>query len=82
MLTVLRNPAYLGKVLFRGTYYPAPHTPLIEGATFDAVARLLEERGENYSKRATNSSDYLLGGLVVCQQCGKHYIGTAAHGNV
>ncbi len=81
VLVILRNRAYRGEVSFRGARHAAPHHPLIDAAMFEAVQQLLAERGENYSKRATNSSDYLLAGLVICEACGKRFIGTAAHGN-
>ena len=31
--------------------------------------------------RRANTSDYLLGGLVICKACGHHFVGTAAIGN-
>ena len=81
VLTVLRNRAYLGEVYFRDTYHPAPHPPLIDAATFDLAGQILALRGEDYSHRASNSSDYQLAGLITCTRCGKRYIGTAANGN-
>lgn len=81
VLTVLRNRAYLGEIFFRGEHHRAPHPALVEADTFDAAQQLLAIRGENYSKRATNASDYLLAGLLVCDRCGKGFIGTAAQGN-
>ncbi len=81
VLTVLRNRAYLGEVYFRDTYHPAPHTPLVDAATFDLAAQILALRGEDYSHRASNASDYQLAGLITCVRCGKRYIGTAANGN-
>jgi len=80
-MTVLRNEAYLGRVNFRDKVYEARHQPLIEESVFAAVQALLTERGENYSKRRSNSSDYLLGGLLTCGQCGSKFVGTAARGN-
>jgi site-specific DNA recombinase len=79
VLTVLRNRVYLGEVCFRGSWHPAPQPALIDAATFEATQALLEERGESHSRRATNSSEYVLAGLVVCAACGKHFVGTAAH---
>jgi hypothetical protein len=38
-------------------------------------------RGEDPALRRTNGSDYLLTGLVVCEKCGKRFIGAAAKGN-
>jgi site-specific DNA recombinase len=80
VLKVLRNRAYVGEVFFRDTWHPAPHPPLVDEALFAEAQRLLDERGEDYSKRAANMSDYLLSGLVTCAKCGQHYTGTAATG--
>ena len=80
VLTVLRNRAYLGEILFRNTYHAAAHPPLVDEAVFDQAAKLLAERRGNPRRRAANASDYLLAGLVVCEDCGKHYVGTAATG--
>jgi site-specific DNA recombinase len=41
----------------------------------------LEERGEDYARRRTNPSEYLVG-LVVCANCGHHMVGTAAQGKI
>lgn len=78
--TVLRNRTYLGEVYFRGQWHPAPHQPLVEPELFAAVEAILTERGENISKRASASSEYLLTGLIVCGRCGKHFVGNAARG--
>ena len=81
VLTILRNPVYVGKVFYRGVFHDAPHPPLIDQETFDAAQRILDERGENYSKRRANKSDYLLAGLIFCGRCGKRYQGGTATGN-
>ena len=81
VLTVLRNRAYLGEVYFRDAYHPAPHRPLVDTDTFDLAQRILAARGEDYSHRAANASDYLLAGLLTCAHCGKRFVGTAAHGS-
>ncbi len=82
VLTVLKNKSYQGQIFFRGTYYPAPHVALVDPATFQAAHDLLELRGEDYSKRRSNPTDYLLGGLLTCGRCGKRYGGTSAHGKL
>jgi site-specific DNA recombinase len=82
MLTVLRNRVYLGEVFFRDAWHPAPHPRLIDDALFEAAQRLLEERGEDYARRRTNPSEYLLGGLVVCTNCGHRMVGSAAQGKI
>src|ERR1019366_9748292 len=68
------------QVHFRGTWTDAGHPPLIEEGLFDAAQAVWAEGGEDVSKRASNSSDYLLTGLVVCGGCGRHFTGTRATG--
>ncbi len=81
VITVLRNQSYLGRIYFRGRYYPAAHSSLIDEALFQAANELLDERGEHPGRRRSNASDYLLAGLVRCHRCGRNYVGAAAHGN-
>ncbi|MHB1596532.1 MAG: recombinase family protein [Streptosporangiaceae bacterium] len=81
VLTLLRNPVYIGQVYFRGALHPAPHEHLVEVKLFDRVQALLNERGEDYSKRVSATSDYLLAGLVICEHCGKHFVGNSAVGS-
>src|SRR5216683_1233011 len=80
VLGVLRNPVYVGKIAFRDVEYEAPHTSLIEPEVFAQAQRLLRKRGDDASARRSNTTDYLLSGLVVCAACGRRYISTAAHG--
>ena len=81
VLTVLRNRAYVGEVFFRGTHYPGTHESIVDRDLFDTASALLADRAGDKTKRAAQSPDYLLGGLVVCQHCGKRFVGNAAHGN-
>jgi hypothetical protein len=80
VLTVLRNRTYLGEVHFLGTWSKGTHPALVEHGLFDGVQAILAERGQDVSKRASSSSDYLLTGLVVCGGCGCHFTGTRATG--
>ncbi len=81
VLTMLRNRVYLGEVYFRGQHHAAPHQPLVDRESFDRAQEILASRGEDASLRHSDQSDYLLTGLVTCAQCGKRYLGAAAHGN-
>ncbi|HVA59644.1 MAG TPA: recombinase family protein [Mycobacteriales bacterium] len=82
VITVLRNRAYLGEVTFRGVSHPSRHQPLIDPDTFNAAQQVLTLRGEDLSRRASNASDCLLTGLVVCDRCQKRFLGTAAPGKL
>ena len=80
VLTVLRNRSYRGQIYYRGTWYDAPHQPLVDEALFERAQAILSRRGEDPAERRTNGSDYLLTGRVRCGRCGRAYLGTAAHG--
>jgi len=60
VLTVLRNPVYIGKVFFREALHDGPHEHLVDEKLFERVQALLSERGEDYSKRASATSPFLL----------------------
>lgn len=77
---VLRNQAHVGRVEFRGASYQAPHVALVEQDTFEAAGKMLTARAEVAWKRRSNTSDYLLSGVVRCAKCGNRYLGTVAHG--
>ncbi|MGH9304991.1 MAG: recombinase family protein, partial [Acidimicrobiales bacterium] len=81
VLTVLRNPVYVGKVFFRGAIHDGRHERLVDEKLFSRVQALLSERGEDYSKRASATSEFLLAGLIVCTKCRQLFVGTSAVGN-
>lgn len=80
MLWILRNPAYVGRVAFRGKVHPGRHEAIIDEQTFDAVQAILAERGESQALKRGHPSEYMLSGVLRCGHCRKAYVGTAAHG--
>lgn len=81
ILGILRNRVYIGEILFRDKHHAAAHPALIENEMFDRAARILDGRSDDFSKRQSTGGDYLLTGLVICNRCNKHFLGTAARGN-
>jgi site-specific DNA recombinase len=81
VITVITNRVYVGEIFFRGRYHPAPHPRLVETRVFETTQAILESRGEDMALRRTNGSDYLLTGLLVCEKCGKRFVGASAKGN-
>jgi site-specific DNA recombinase len=81
VITVLTNRAYVGEIFFRGRYHPAPHPRLVEAQIFETAQAILESRGDDMALRRTNGSEYLLTGLLLCEKCGKRFIGASAKGN-
>ena len=80
VLKLLRNPVYVGRIVFRGSEHQGLHGPLVDDATFQACQAILDERGEDATKRASNPSEYILTGLLTCGRCGRRMVGAAAHG--
>ncbi|ABD13339.1 Recombinase [Frankia casuarinae] len=80
ILRMLDNRAYLGELTFREITVEGTHEPIIDEETFDAAQKILTERSEETSRRASNPSDYYLTGRMRCPQCGTALIGTRATG--
>lgn len=80
VLRVLGNRIYIGELSFRGITVTDCHKPLVDPDVFAEAERILAERGEGYSHRAANGSDYTLTGLLRCPKCGKAMVGTRATG--
>jgi site-specific DNA recombinase len=77
----LINRRYLGEITFREITTENAHEAIIkDSGTFDLAQKILTARGEEHSRRASNSRGYLLTGRIRCPECGKSMIGTAAHG--
>jgi site-specific DNA recombinase len=77
---VLTNRTYLGEKRFRDITVPDAHQAIITAEQFDLAQRILGKRSAQIGQRAANPSEYTLTGLIRCPQCGRRYIGTAAHG--
>ena len=77
---ILTNRVYLGELTFRDITVTEAHPPLVDEATFLQAGAIMDARGEDHTRRASNASDYHLTGRIRCPQCGKALIGTAAHG--
>ena len=86
---ILRNKAYVGvlEYNFRQRYGPVEpmtipgfYPPIIDQQLFDRVQRRLRLTAANFGNSYTNRTTYLLSGLVICDACGRRYLGTAAKG--
>jgi site-specific DNA recombinase len=77
---ILTNRTYLGEKRFRDITVPDAHPAITTTDQFDLAQRILGARSAQIGRRAANPSDYTLTGLIRCPQCGRGYVGTAAHG--
>lgn len=80
VLRVLSNRIYIGEMIFRSITVGESHAPLVDTAIFEHAERILAERGEDHSRRASSGYDYMLTGRMRCPQCGKAMLGTRATG--
>lgn len=66
---ILRNPLYMGKVLYRGEQYPGEHEAIISEETFQKAQSILVENRPDWkmTKKARNIG--LLTGLLRCKAC-------------
>jgi len=80
VLAIITNPIYAGQIRRKEKIFPGKHKPLIGKKTFDKAQAILSERRGNLSLRRSNSSNYLLSGLLHCERCGRWLVGKCAHG--
>ncbi|MGH9195319.1 MAG: recombinase family protein [Acidimicrobiia bacterium] len=57
IISILRNPTYIGLLPFGGEVYEAFHERLVETDQFERAGALLQERGEAWALRRSNPSD-------------------------
>jgi site-specific DNA recombinase len=66
---MLRNPVYLGRVVFNDLSYPGEHESLIDEALFHKVQSL---QRETVHATSTIKRPFLLKGLLRCSDCGSY----------
>jgi len=66
--SMLRNPYYVGIVVYDGIHYPGSHEAIIELETFQRVQGILSDRSEG-KERPIKRTHYLKGTLA-CGHCG------------
>jgi len=76
LASLLKNPAYIGKVRIDGEVFPAEHALIVEEKTFDAVQRLLAENARTGGREVRNKHHMLLTGLIHCASCDRPMVPT------
>ena len=69
---ILRNPVYLGKIIWHGKVMPGIHEPIISKELFDEA----QERTKDKGKKKALHKKYLLARLVKCAVCGSSMTNT------
>ncbi|MDY0059822.1 MAG: recombinase family protein [Myxococcota bacterium] len=76
---MLRNPTYVGKVIFKGETYAGEHEAIVDEAIFQQVQDMLSSKSCGRGPRRQRNPDYLLSGLLFCR-CGAPMTTTSARG--
>jgi site-specific DNA recombinase len=77
---LLKNPAYVGFVDFKGERFPGRHEPLVSSETWDAVQDLLDSR--NQSGERFREHRHYLKGTIYCARCQRRLCFTRARGKM
>lgn len=64
---ILRNPYYIGKVVYRGVEYQGKHEPIVERATFNRVQEVFQLHDLSGERLRTHR--HYLKGSVFCARC-------------
>jgi site-specific DNA recombinase len=67
---LLTNPAYTGRVRYKGEIHPGEHAAIIDTATWQKVQSLLAHNGRTGGAMVRNRFGALLKGLLRCVPCG------------
>lgn len=68
--TILKNPLYVGMLLYKGKAYKGEHQGIVEKEKWQKVQNLLEENHKERGRIEKERYQYLLKGLVKCADCG------------
>ncbi len=66
---MLQNKFYLGLFFYKGEVYEGKHETLIDKATFDAVQRIISQRGK--PRKIKTLLNFPFRGLFTCGECGR-----------
>jgi hypothetical protein len=69
LATLLRNPYYIGTIVYAGETYEGRHEPLIDNAVFEKVQGILDAQRQS-GERSWRHHHYLRGTLI-CAACGR-----------
>ena len=68
---MLKDPFYVGKMLFEGKIWEGVHPPIVSHELFDRVQRRINRPNMGVGATLKQHHDHLYRGLVYCSGCGK-----------
>lgn len=69
VITILKNPVYIGKVNFNGEVLNGKHDPIVSNSVFEQTQILVRTKTRCQGKQ----THYLLSGILWCSKCGERY---------
>jgi site-specific DNA recombinase len=78
---LLKNPLYIGKVVYNDDVFDGEHEAIIEVETFERVQQLLAAKACGRGPRRGRNPEYLLTGLLFCPKCGKALTTSSGRGS-
>ncbi|NGZ05137.1 MAG: recombinase family protein [Magnetococcales bacterium] len=66
---ILKNPVYIGEVVYREVSYPGKHQPIVDRELWDRVHGLIAEHNRPNSTLPRGQTPFPLKGLVRCGHC-------------
>lgn len=70
VLTVVKNPLYIGKVNYMDTIYDGQHEPIVSEEIFEKASKLFKSKTFRRHKKDSTS---LLGGIIFCKRCNARF---------
>jgi site-specific DNA recombinase len=78
---LLKNPLYIGKVVYNGEVFDGEHDAIVEVETFERVQQILAAKACGRGPRRGRNPEYLLAGLIHCPRCGKPLTTSSGRGS-
>jgi len=69
---LLKNPAYIGKIPWKGEVFDGSHEPIVSRELFDQVRQVLASHGR--SKERQRKHTHFLKGILSCSSCGRRLL--------
>ena len=76
---VLRNKAYIGKVIYKDEVYEGEHEAIVDDELFEKVQQMLASRNCGRGEGRIGNFDHILKGLLRCR-CGQYMYAVKARG--
>ena len=73
--SIIQRKTYLGYIFYRGEWYEGTHEAFIPPELFETVQRIREQKSAEHKEknRRAGKANTILGGYLVCAQCGAKY---------